>query len=244
MGSACSCCKSNHVQPTLTQVRRPSPPPRRESDPMQRFNKASINTKDPLILINGYQYEPLVSLEEALKSFDDKINQLYKYIQEAKMKCYYPNAHGLTRDESAAIYIYTMRWEPRCVYDHLEDAWESKDRLQLKPWFKYLKLFRSALDKLPNAKTEVWQGVAYDEDIRKMLSPSSSPLYSSMGSCLTSEREMRDYLHKKGDKKTILIGYESVNAKDIIDYTVNKSKEVIIWPGAKVNQAKAYENDG
>jgi hypothetical protein len=212
---------------------------------MLRCNKASFNETNPLTLIDGYQYEPLVSLEEALRPFDGKIDQLSKYIKKAKMECNPLSKHHLTHDESAAIYIYTMKWKPRCLYDHLEDAWESKHRSQLKPWFKYLKLFRSALDKLPNATTEVWQGIAYDEDIKEKLKPKTKePLYSSMGSCSTSEHEMRDYLHTKGDKKTILIGYESVNAKDITGYTASNSKETMLWPGAKVGVAKVYEEGG
>ena len=61
-------------------------------------------------LIDGYEDEPLVSLEEALKPFDGKIDQLSYYIKEAKTKCHYPSEHSLTHDESAAIYIYTMKW--------------------------------------------------------------------------------------------------------------------------------------
>jgi hypothetical protein len=197
-----------------------------------------------LTLIDGYQNEPLVSLEEALKPFDGEIDGLSGYIHEAKSKCHYPSEHNLSRDESAAIYIYTMRWGPGCLYDRLHAAWSSKNPAALKPWFKYLKLFRTALDKLPNAKTEVWQGIAYDEHMKDKLNSKSLPLFSSMGSCSTSEHEMRDYLHKKGDKKTILIGYESVNGKIVTGYTASNSKEVMLWPGAKVNMAKVYENDG
>ena len=178
MGSGCSdCCKSEpqpHLPtPTVDKTKTPSAPrtpkpitpksitpkPKTPSTHQEernhRFNKLAITQRNPLSLIKGYLDEPVVSLEEALKPFDDEIDQLSYYIQEAKTKCHYPSPHGLTRNESAAIYIYTMKWYDKCLYDYLEEAWESNDPSKLKPWFKYLKLFKSAFDKLPGATTEI-----------------------------------------------------------------------------------------
>jgi hypothetical protein len=211
---------------------------------MDRFSKVYIPGINPLTLISGYQNEPLVSLEEALKPFDGKIDQLSKYIKEAKTECNRSSKHHLTHDESAAIYIYTMKWKPRCLYDHLQAAWNSEDRSQLKPWFKYLKLFKSALDKLPDVKTEIWQGKAYDEDTKEKLSSKKKvPLYSSMGFCSTSDNEIKDYLYNNVDTKMILIGYESVNGKSVSGYTAGSLNEVILWPGTKLGVAQCVVID-
>jgi hypothetical protein len=242
MGSAC--CRETKVHHPAP-IRRKSTPPRPESGAMQRFNKVSINSHDPLRFIDGYLDEPLVSLEEALQPFDGDINQLYNHIHEAKTKCHYPSEHHLTRDESAAIYIYTMKWKPECLHERLHAAWNSGNRSQLKPWFKYLKLFKSALDKLPDTKKQIWQGIAYDEHMKDKLSSKSSPLFSSLGSCSTSEDELKKYLHDKYGPQTILIGYDSVHGKSISQYGVDQdSHEVILWAGAKVGVAKMYEADG
>jgi hypothetical protein len=158
----CCCCDSEVISPEfVTRVK--SPAIHREHSGMQRFDKISISNSNSLELINGYLNEPLVSLEEALQPFDGKIDQLSHYIKEAKTKCHYPSKHNLTRDESAAIYIYTMKWDHICLYDRLQEAWKSENRAKLKPWFKYFKLFESGLDKLPDANTEIWQETLFEK---------------------------------------------------------------------------------
>jgi hypothetical protein len=264
MGAGCCCCccgNSDAIVPVPETVvirdktpirsvtlkdevpRIKSSPIRQEYSTMQRFNKIGISTSNPLTLINGYLDEPLLPLEDALKPFDGKINQLSDYIKEAKTKCHYPSEHNLTHDESAAIYIYTMKWDHECLYDHLQAAWKSEDRAKLKPWFKYLKLFKTALDKLPNVKTEIWQGTSYDEKLKEQLSSQSLSLYSSMGSCSPSEKELKEYLEKRGDTKMILVGYKSINGKLVTDYIANRWKEVMVWPGLKLAVAKYVVDD-
>jgi hypothetical protein len=208
------------------------------------FTDINLSTSNPLKLIDGYLDEPVLPLEDTLKPFDGKIDQLSGYIKEAKRKCHYPSEHNLTRDESAAIYIYTMQWSDECLYDHLQAAWRSKDRSELKPWFKYLKLFKGALDKLPNTDTEIWQGISYDEKWKEQLLSNSLPLYSSMGSCSPSEKELKEFLEQNGETKKILIGYESVNGKSVTGYTASNSKEVMVWPGMKLGVAKYMVTDG
>jgi hypothetical protein len=90
--------------------------------PNSPFPKTGMSKSNPLNLIRGYKNEPLVLLEEALQPFYGKIPHLSKYIKEAKTKCYYLATPILTRDESAAIYIYTMKWDNRCLYHHLQAA--------------------------------------------------------------------------------------------------------------------------
>ncbi|CAF2831164.1 unnamed protein product [Rotaria sp. Silwood2] len=254
--TCCSCCgKSNVVQPTYNpevyRTKTPalirksetvlmikkSPAIMRDDSTMQRFLKPGISTNNPLKLIDGYLNEPLVSLEEALQPFHGRIDQLAYYIKEAKSKCHYPSEHNLTRDESAAIYIYTMKWDNKCLYDHLQEAWSFEDKSQMKPWFKYLKLFKSACDKLPNVKKEIWQGTPFDERLIEKLSSKSLSLYSSMTSCLLWPNEIDDYLRKNDNAKIILISYEFVNGKSIAGYSANSWDEVIVSPGVKLGVA-------
>ncbi|CAF4979267.1 unnamed protein product, partial [Rotaria sp. Silwood1] len=206
------------------------PPAMRDDLTMQRFLKLAFSTNNPLKLIDGYLNEPLASLEEALQPFNGQIDQLSYYIKEAKTKCHFPSEHNLTRDESAAIYIYTMKWSNKCLYDHLQEAWNSQDRSRMKPWYKYLRLFKSAFDKLPNAKKEIWQGTPFDESIIEKLSSKSPTLYTSMGLCLQSSNEIQNYLEKNGITKIILIGYISANGKLIGAYSANPWNEVLLYP--------------
>ena len=241
---SCDCCRCGdkirpNEQPKTTLLSR-------ESSAGHRFSRLSIKFSkiNPLTYIDGYEKEPFVSLEEALKPFDDEIDQLSKYIKKAKKECNPSSKHGLTHDESAAIYIYTMQWKPRCVYDHSETAWNSKDpSTKLKPWFRYLKLLKSAFNKLPDEKKVIWQGIAYNEQDKNKLSSKSLSMYSSMGTCSLSANEVKKYVQNKNDSKTILVGYELVNGKSMAGYTADSSNEVMIWPGTKLGLAKPVEID-
>jgi len=223
------------VTPKYEEPRIESPPMKQEYSSESPFTNISISKRNPLEFIDGYLNEPLVSLEEALKPFDDKIDQLSYYIKEAKTKCHYPSEHSLTRDESAAIYIYTMKWGHGCLYDRLQEAWESKDRSKLKPWFKYLRLFKSAFDKLPDAKTEIWQGQLFDETLKEQLHDKSFSLYSFMGLCSSSVKEVKEYLEKHGAQQMLLVAYKNVGGKSMIEYTAgNNSNQVLVFPGMKL----------
>ena len=56
----------------------------------------------------GYLDGPLLPLSKALRSICHQINHLDKAIETAKKSCHFPSEHGLTRDQSAAVYLYTM----------------------------------------------------------------------------------------------------------------------------------------
>ncbi|CAF2212782.1 unnamed protein product [Rotaria magnacalcarata] len=221
-------------RPDNQSIRTKSPPILREKDDFQRFTKHAFSSVDPLKLIDGYLNEPLAPLEEALQPFHDQIDRLSYNIKEAKTKCYYPSQHNLTRDESAAIYIYTMKWGSYCVYDHLQAAWSSENRSQMKPWFKYLKLLKSALNKLPDSNEEVWEGIPYNEKVIENIKSNSLQLYSCLGSCLPDSNQIKLYLQKNPNHKIILIGYTNVKAKLIRDYTASSLNEYILEPGVKL----------
>ena len=52
-----------------------------------------------------------------------------------------------------------MEWGPTSLYRILNQALRDENRDTLKIWFSYLKLFQTALDKLPKVKEGVWRGI-------------------------------------------------------------------------------------
>ncbi len=245
MGTACGCCCRKSV------ARANTPKPVLSTKPLQhipqdhsgkfRFTDISVTTKDPSKLIEGYEKEPLVSLEEALKPFHGQINNLSHFIQEAKTKCRYPSKHKLTHDESAAIYIYSMKWSKICVFDHLQHAWKTEQKSELKPWFKYLKLLKTGLNKLPDAMGEIWQATPFNENQKTLLTSDSKPLYVSMGSALPSEKDVKGHLGKDSTGRMIFVSYAFVNGKVLNGYTADDWKEVLVWPGSKLGKAEFKE---
>ncbi|CAF3724819.1 unnamed protein product [Rotaria socialis] len=209
-----------------------------EESIIERFSNIGISKTNPLRLIDNYLNERLVSLEEALEPVVVQIDSLPSYIEKAKAKCHYPSEYRLTLDESAAIYIYTMKWEGQCLYDQLQAAWASEDRSEMKPWFKYLKLFRRALDKLPSTNDEIWQGTHYDETLNETLASESSSFYSSMALCSPSNMTIVDYLQANVGTNLVIVGFKSVNGKSISHYSANQSKQIMLWPGIKMDVAR------
>jgi hypothetical protein len=104
-----------------------------------------------LLPISGYENVTVKSLDDACESikhlFDEKLKH---YITIAKMNSMDPK-NGLSSDESASIYLYTLEWDvyENSLYMILNRTLRRTDRNKLKPWFKYLKLFLTAFFKLP-----------------------------------------------------------------------------------------------
>ncbi|CAM4928341.1 unnamed protein product [Rotaria socialis] len=68
------------------------------------------STPKQLPPIYGYLSHPLLPLQKALEPIAIQINQLDRYSKIAENECRFPSDHDLTRDGSAAIYLYTIEW--------------------------------------------------------------------------------------------------------------------------------------
>lgn len=113
--------------------------------------------------ISGYAKLPIVPLEEAIQELVSILPEIESHAYVAKQRCKKP-ADGLTQDQSASIMLYTMSWEPlnECLYFVLNDTLRIKtpDRhKKLKPWYLYLRLFLSALVRLPPYRRTIYRGV-------------------------------------------------------------------------------------
>jgi hypothetical protein len=115
--------------------------------------KADIHNEPNKMLqpISGYENEPILPLEDACKPLENIMDkELAQNIMIAKMNSTEPE-DGLTPDESASIHLYTIEWKisENSLYAVLNQNLRMADRTKLQPWFKFLKLFLTALFKLP-----------------------------------------------------------------------------------------------
>jgi hypothetical protein len=197
---------------------------------MSRFVDNEFDTKT-LSPINGYWSVKLVTLEQALKPFIPHIEQLDRSIREAKKHCHFPSEHGLTHDESAALYLYTMEGGDNSFYRVLNQALRSEDRPALKPWFPYLKLLDTALRKLPTVSGNIWRGVL--GDICQDLKKNEDLIWWNVSSCSLSVDVIKDYLSPETHSTLFLI--EAVHGKDISRYTNYPDEdEVLLGPGIQL----------
>jgi hypothetical protein len=119
-----------------------------------------------------------------------------------------------------------MEWGDTSLYRVLNKALRSENRQALKIWFPYLKLFDTALDKLPTVKEVVWRGV--NLDIGKRYTKDQLLKWWSVNSCSSSVTVIKNFLGN--DKNSTLFLIEAVNGKKISGYTVYENEDEIILP--------------
>jgi len=190
---------------------------------MNRFGDIDCSFKR-LTPVYGYRGEKLVSIDKALEPIEKLIDELRYYIKIAKRSCHHPSEHGLSKDQAAAIYIFTMEWGDTTLYRVLNKALRSENRQELKIWFPYLKLFDTALDMLPTAKEAVWRGVPLD--IGKNFTKNQIVTWWSINSCSSSANVIKKFLEK--DKSSTLFLIEAKNGKRISGYTEFENEDEVI----------------
>ncbi|CAF4963095.1 unnamed protein product [Rotaria sp. Silwood1] len=197
---------------------------------MNRFDDDIDTSFKRLRPVYAYRSEKLVPIEKALEPIESQIDELPYYIKIAKRHCHFPSEHGLTHDQSAAVYIYTMEWGDTTLNRVLNRALRCENRQALKVWFPYLKLFDTALDILPTVKEVVWRGVPLN--IGMNFTKNQIVTWWSVNSCSSSVNVIKDLLGNKKDSTLFLI--EAVSGKKVSGYTEDeKEDEVILRIGSQ-----------
>jgi len=185
-------------------------------------------TKEMLTPLAGYENEPLVSLEESIKSLIHLFNDdIHRYVYIAKQNTRQPK-DDLTPDESAAIHLYSMQWNPvdDSLYIHLNRALRAVNRQDLTPWFSYLKLFLTALFKLPSCHKTIWRGVK--GDLSAQYNKDQDIIWWGVSSCAISVSVIEQFIGKTGTRTIFSI--EAINAKFIREHAYFKEEDEIILP--------------
>jgi hypothetical protein len=180
--------------------------------------------------VYGYLTHPLLPLRQALDPILPRINQLEEFIKIAKTQCYFPSEHGLTREESAAIYLYTMEWGEQSLYLVLNKELRNSDRSVLLPWHGYLKLFDTALKKLPSLQSNLWRGI--NVNISKNFNTDATVVWWYFNSCSSVLKVIEQFINGKGDSTLFMI--EAKNGKSISSYSsLPNENEVILGLGTR-----------
>lgn len=151
----------------------------------RRFADIGVLPKRMLAPIDGYENEPLVSLDEAIKPLVDIVPKIQRNVFVVKQNCEEPE-DGLSTDESAAIMLYTYESMPHdhSLYVILNTALREEKRQKLIPWFRYLRLLLTALARLPSERHFVNRGVR--EDLRAQYPPGKTFIWWGFSSCTSN----------------------------------------------------------
>jgi hypothetical protein len=102
-------------------------------------------------------------LHEATKPIQHLVEDLPNRVAYSLERCKNPK-DGLTNDESAAIFLYTLQWPPgktsfNTVFNRVL---RDENRAKIVPFHQYLNLIMSAFNKLPLVQDRVWRGETGD----------------------------------------------------------------------------------
>jgi hypothetical protein len=186
-----------------------------------------------LSAIVGYAGEPLLPLFKACAPLSNIIHNLSFYIQMALNETPEEPPNGLTIDESAAIRLYTIEWpQPhRSLYSMLNYTLKNEDREFLRPYFKYLKLFLTALVKLPcMPPLTIWRGVT--KDLSKEFPPGTPVTWWAFSSCTVELPVLKNNMFLGVTGKRTLFSVEAINARTICAHSHFVSEdEILLLPG-------------
>ncbi|CAF0858599.1 unnamed protein product [Didymodactylos carnosus] len=194
----------------------------------QRFTDTEISNKR-LPACYGYLSSKLVPLETAVEPIRDRVPDLLRFATLAKKHCTYPNEHGLTQDESAALYLYSMEMsDEQSFYHILNQTLRDENRSALRPWFPYLKLLDTAVNKLPSTKTVAWRGV--EINVSTLFQKHQTVTWWSVSSCSESVNILKAFLGNS--TQSTLFNIECINGKKVSSYTCYpEENEILLMPG-------------
>jgi hypothetical protein len=194
---------------------------------ISRFTDADKEPAQTLTPIEGYEKKPLVSLKEAVASIDTPIHNINGMVWTAERNCDKPS-DNLSSDESASIHLYTMEWpeDQDSFYTLLNRKLRSEKRNELRSWYLYLKLFFTALYKLPSLKSIVWRGIRGDAThlYRKDF------IWWGVSSCTDSLEVVEKFVGRSGVRTLFMI--DCLNGKAIKPHSFYKDEnEILLMPG-------------
>ncbi|CAF1455355.1 unnamed protein product, partial [Rotaria sordida] len=198
-----------------------------------RFFDIVDESQEMLLPIKGHEKMPLVSLEEAVDPLCHLLPNIQQKVSLAKRQCQRPS-DGLSSDESASIFLYTMEWEPQheCFYFILNRTLNDRDREKLKPWFLYLRLFLNALARLPSIHLIVYRGVKLD--LTKTYPNRKKIVWWGFSSCTSSIKvlESKSFLGNEGTRTLFVIDCHT--GKNIENHSSNhRNNEFLLLAGTQ-----------
>jgi hypothetical protein len=204
---------------------------------MNRFIQIEYTNKD-FVVIDDYKNQPDSSLDSALKPVSLYVDQLDYYIKKAKKFRHFPSEHHVTEDESAAIYLYMDDWGHQSLHRVLNQILQSNDRTKVKPWLGFLKIFNTALEKLPNVKDTIWRGLPVD--LTEKLQENEELILCSLTSCSLSADVIKSCL----SSNSVLCCIDPLYGKDVCHYTPHANdQEVLLRPGTRLRvKSKGLNN--
>ncbi|CAF0973190.1 unnamed protein product [Adineta ricciae] len=204
---------------------------------VSRFTETNAPPNN-VALPTDYLNEPLTTLEGSLKNMHSRLDDLDKHIINAKAQFNSSIAHNLTRDEAAAIYLYTLEWPSNGIslYTIFNQDLRTKDNSKIKHWLPFLKLLMTAMNKMPSKQLRVYRGLR--GDVSKEYTEGLEFVWASATSCSRSINMACNFF-ANSNGECVLFQIDVQNGKDISAFSHFKlEEEVLLRPGTRFRVTK------
>jgi len=210
-------------------------------DSNHKFQLSQLPNDSRLILlpIQGFDKEPLVTLEKAVELLTNQVPQLNHMIATVKQNIEKPN-DSLTINESAAIRLYTLGWKTLQSSFHyiLNKTLRNENRKELIPWYSYLRLFLHALSKLPATEKQIFF-CGTKTDVSHEYPEDRVFVWWDFISCTSNIK----LLENSVDVRTIFI-IETNSAKYISEHSYYESEnEYLLYPARQFQTISSYNSN-
>mmetsp|Transcript_41486 Transcript_41486/g.72872 ORF Transcript_41486/g.72872 Transcript_41486/m.72872 type:complete len:420 (+) Transcript_41486:62-1321(+) len=206
-----------------------------------RIEDVGNETNQVLQPLRGLAATPLVCLSEAGESIvkagllpegDWEGIECVAYMFAEQRLSSGPDAHGLSKEEIAAIHAYTQESE---LYVKLNYFLRLKSRSKLKPFLPYLKLLLTAMYKLPVFSGMVNRGVKKRlDELDAVYSHGKALIWWAFSSTTVDIEVLKEdqFLGTSGGRTIFQL--EILDGVDISDYSaVDSEREVLLFPCSK-----------
>jgi predicted DNA-binding WGR domain protein len=139
-----------------------------------------------------------------------------------------------TKTMDAHLYAAIMLYTSNAIYVALNKCLRDSDRVKVKKYFKYLRLFFEAMDRLPKQKRTLWRGISVDLYDNAEYSVGNTVTWWGVSSCTSDQKVAQGFAKGCGGNCT-LVTVQSTSACDIsaISFFGNE-KESLLRPGTQL----------
>jgi len=178
---------------------------------------------------------PLRTLNQTLEPIHSIVPNLdtFAFVSNSQFS---DRAFGLTKDQAAAIHLYTQESHPKqnSLYFKLNQALRTEDREAIKPYFHYLKLLINALSCIPSHYSPsmvLWRGIS--GDVSGQYQANQYYWWWGFSSCSVDKNVAISFLggYSPSNPSVLFQIHLRTHAVDIYNYsTYKKEKEVLLLP--------------
>ncbi len=210
---------------------------------LERLQGVADEKLEELAAIEGVFASPAATFGDALapllprlKGLDFPVSRALAYAKEGRAA---HAAAGLTEHEAAALHLYTTE---SVFYRQLNAVLRDPDRSRAAPYFGYLRLFFSAVQKLTPTPQSLWRGVALD--LRGQYPVGRTVTWWGVSSCTAKLAVARGFLGSKG--RRTLFEVTPRTAVSIQRFSAFTGEdEYVLAPGTRLRVTEVtHEGDG